>query len=198
MLQLPPLHPTYIQTCPPPNSTLHTNKHPQLSVTLCQPWPALFPGFFGLQCPHCERAAATACWWTTVKYYPDDIDIVQFHSLSLFLSSKSNCRRETITVWWAEVPADCQWTTDLRTPQESCPTAADKHKTWSVCCQRETTLMNLLIETFLLTLPKGWLQKYYKQNLTDNCVCLGSDTNNIIFKLNNFTFQKWKSEATFI
>lgn len=69
---------------PPPHSTLHTNKHSQPFVTLCQPRPVLFPGFTGLQCPHCERAAATARCWITVKYYPDDIDIVGYASLFLF------------------------------------------------------------------------------------------------------------------
>lgn len=109
---------TYTQRDPPRNSTLLTNKHSQPSITLCQPKPVLFPGSTGLQCPHCECATATACCWITVKYYPDDIDIVGYASLFLF-----QVRLPPSQFGEQSFPADCWSPTDLRTPQDSCPIA---------------------------------------------------------------------------
>lgn len=85
MSQLPPSHSTHTHT-----KTSLTQQHPshkQTPTTVCNLVSTMacpVARLFAPQCPHCERAAATACCWITVKYYPDDIDMVQFHSLYFF------------------------------------------------------------------------------------------------------------------
>lgn len=136
---------TYTQRDPPRNSTLLTNKHSQLSITLCQPKPVLFPGSTGLQCPHCECATATACCWITVKYYPDDIDIVGYASLFLF-----QVRLPPSQFGEQSFPADCWSPTDLRTPQDSCPIAAGniRHNQFVVCQFELTIKRDISADTF--------------------------------------------------